>query len=95
MIENSETQKASPEQELVADMSAAAKHALDSQGAVPQTLDDGSITRKVEVMPHFGPSLTETITPDGVARYEYALSYAQSDDRGKVTSHWFAGQNSK
>lgn len=89
-----ETQIASPEQEVVADMSATVKDALDAQGVVPQTLDDGSTVRKVKVVPHFGPSLTETTSPEGVVSYEYASLYSQLDDRGEVTSRWEEGGSS-
>ena len=83
----------SPEkaQLAVTDLSTTIAGVLDAQEATVQALEDGSRVRKVEVRPYFGPTLTETTTPDGIKHYEMTRPFRQSDDSGTFTHRWQEG----
>lgn len=78
----------SSEQQAVTDLSSRVTEALDAQGVIARTLEDGSQIRKIEVTPHFGPTLAETTAPDGTKHYEATRLFAQSHDRGLQTWSW-------
>ena len=89
-----EQMNVSPEQQVVTDLSVMVSDALTAQGVVANILEDGSQVRKVEVAPHFGPTLTEITTPDGTRHYEKTTFFSQSYDRGLMTWQWQEGSSS-
>lgn len=84
----------SPEQQAVANLSTVAADVLNAQAVRPQTLENGNQLRKIAVDPHFGPTLSEITTPDGIRHYETTSFFNQSFDRGVITRTWQAGGNS-